>query len=206
MDQSYDFILAINFPKLKVSTHNLDNIITIDNDNLHILNLYQSTHPTNTNFSVLSYLNKLPYDPSQNKRYPNIQFNTDFFSHSHEGLKLYDIISSDVDLKDKLYKELDKNLENIHSYQELIDFLKEIGNSLGNKKMLLIDLVGYTLDAEAKELEDEQIERMFSAPGLRDVAFFSEKKKHEFKIGRKGGKRKTLRRSRGKSMRKSYKK
>ena len=202
---SYDFILAINLPKLEVSTSNLDNIIDIDNPNLHILNLYQSTELENKNFSILSRLNTIKYDPAQNKRYVNIDFDTDFFSEPHQGLKMYEIISSDEILKDELSAQLDQNLENINNYQELIDFLKEFGNSLGNKKMLLIDLVEYTLDAEAKKLEDEQIERMFSAPGLSDVAFFSEVKK-----SRKGGKRKSMRKltrkPKRKLTRKSYKK
>jgi hypothetical protein len=209
MEQSYDFILAINFPKLEVSTSMLDKKITdIGDDNFHILNLSQSSEPNNKNFSVLSTLNDGSYDFKRNKRYVNIDFDTHFFSTMNEpGLMMYQVISSDKMLEEDLVADLDNLLQKgTLTYQELIDFLKQFASSLGKKNILLIDLVGYTLDAEAKELEDEQIERMFSAPAFNDVSFFSEEKKNEVHKSRKGGKRKSRRKLRRKSMRKSYKK
>jgi hypothetical protein len=184
--EDFDLIIAINLPKLPTTPEMLDDVQNIDNNNLNLVNLFQSDTSTNANYGILDTLGEyeLQYNSTLFRRYVNIHYDHD----APEGTELFRIVKlKNTENLQEIINEIKDHIGSIDTYEQLIDFLTQMGNPK-QLKILVVDLVENTLSESAEDIREE-IQEQFEAPGLRDVAFF-------------GGKRKSKQKSKQKSKRK----
>jgi hypothetical protein len=198
-----DLIIAINLPKLPITIEHADSIHFIDNDNVNVLNIFQSDIPDNRNFDIMETLDLTTYNLPRNKRYANIEYDRDKIEEGYtKGVHFFRIYNytNQLGLREIQARLIVLIQRDLINYTNLMDVINQIQTKM-KLKIVLVDLISYTLD-DGDERISKLIEPKFKTPEYMDIVFLNEDQKDT-----SGGKRKTLKRRKNKpKRRKSYKK